>query len=74
MKVPTKLLDDLENLYDLQQQGGINNQEFDNAKQEILASLLKSDVLTSTHLKSAHHLLGKQILTKEEYDKLKKLF
>ena len=70
-KVPTQLLEDLENLYKLTNDGGMSKEEFEKSKKEIITALLDSGILNSKHLKSAHELLKEKVLTQVEYEQIK---
>ena len=70
-KVPTQLLDDLENLYKLSNDGGVSKEEFEKSKKEIIEALLNIGILNSRHLKSAHELLKEKVLTQVEYEQIK---
>jgi len=70
-KVPTQLLEDLENLYKLTNDGGMSKEEFEKSKKEIITALLDSGILNSRHLKSAHELLKQKVLTQVEYEQIK---
>lgn len=72
MKLPSELLEDLENLHNLQKEGGITGQEFQSSRKEIIDCLSKNSTLTSRHLKAAHDLLNKKIITQAQYGQLKK--
>ena len=71
MKTAIELLDDLENLYELKKEGGLTDKEFQNAKKERLASITSDYMLSAKHLKMAHKLLSKKVLTQEEYNQIK---
>lgn len=70
-KVPTQLLEDLQNLYKLTNDGGISKEEFEKSKKEIITALSGSAILNSRHLKSAHKLLKEKVLTQLEYEQIK---
>lgn len=70
-KVPTQLLEDLENLYKLTNDGGMSKEEFEKSKKEIITALSSSGILSSRHLKSAHELLKQKVLTQVEYEQIK---
>ncbi len=71
MKTALFLLQDLEKLYELQKEGGITQDEFQSAKNEMMTRLIDDDMLSARHLKLAHNLFSENVLSREEYDLIK---